>query len=91
MEIEFDEAKNEKNIRERGLSFERAREFEFQTAQVRQVQRHGESRFTAVGHLDGVLHMLCFVVREQRLRVISFRIAGRRERRDYAAEQETGE
>ena len=32
MEISFDPAKNEKNIHERGLSFERAVEFDFQGA-----------------------------------------------------------
>lgn len=32
MIIEFDPAKNLKNIRERGLSFERATDFDFETA-----------------------------------------------------------
>jgi len=34
MKIDFDPAKNEKNIRERGLSFERAAEVDFNTALV---------------------------------------------------------
>lgn len=32
MKIDFDPVKNAKNIRERGLSFERAAEFDFETA-----------------------------------------------------------
>jgi len=32
MKITFDPVKNERNIRERGLSFERAAEFDFETA-----------------------------------------------------------
>jgi len=34
MKIEFDPINNEKNIRERGLSFERAGEIDFNTALV---------------------------------------------------------
>jgi hypothetical protein len=34
MKIDFDPIKNEKNIRERGLSFERAAEVDFDTARV---------------------------------------------------------
>jgi uncharacterized DUF497 family protein len=32
LEIAFDPAKNERNIRERGLSFEQAKDFNFGTA-----------------------------------------------------------
>lgn len=32
MEIEYDKNKNERNIRERGLSFEEAEYFDFETA-----------------------------------------------------------
>jgi len=83
VDVEYDPAKNEKNIRERGLSFERAREFDFVTATSKKVFRNREERWLATGYLDGKLHVLCFVDRPLGIRVISFRRAGRRERREY--------
>jgi len=47
--ITFDPAKNERNIRERGLSFERAEEFDFSTAVFHTEVRKGEMRRVAVG------------------------------------------
>lgn len=46
MRIEFDTAKNERNIRERGLSFEQVAEFDFETALIETDDRHdyGEAR-----------------------------------------------
>jgi len=44
--------KNEKNIRERGLSFERADELDFDTASFFFLERDGEVRQLAVGYLD---------------------------------------
>lgn len=81
MHIEFDPAKNAWNIRERGLPFERAAEFDFDTSDyltdVR--QNYGERRIVAVGYLDRRLHVLCFVEIEDGIRVISFRKANFRE------------
>jgi uncharacterized DUF497 family protein len=50
IKIDFDSVKNEKNIRERGLSFERVGDFDFETAVVRQDVRkaYPESRFVAL-------------------------------------------
>lgn len=81
MEIDFDHAKNEKNIRERGLSFERAGDFDFETAKVWQDTRldYPESRFIAIGYLDHRLHVLVFCETECGIRVISFRKANKRE------------
>ena len=42
--ITYDPAKNERNIRERGLSFERAAEFDFETAVFNTETRKGEAR-----------------------------------------------
>jgi hypothetical protein len=62
VEITFDLAKDERNIRERGLSFERAVDFDFETAiRVEDTRRdYGETRFVAVGYLGNRLHVLCF-------------------------------
>lgn len=83
--ISFDPAKNASNIASRGLSFERATEFDFQTAVLTVDSRHdyGETRMTAIGKLDDVLHVLIFTMREEMLRVISFRKANKREVRWY--------
>ncbi len=83
MKIAYDPAKNERNIRERGLSFERAAEFDFDTATVWLEQRKGETRRLAAGYLGIRLHMLCFMEIEDGIRVISFRKANDREAKMY--------
>lgn len=85
MRIEFDTAKNERNIRERGLSFDEVAEFDFETALIEIDDRHdyGEARMTAIGKLNGILHVLIFTMRGEALRVISFRKANEREVRRY--------
>ncbi|MFA7243453.1 MAG: BrnT family toxin [Sulfuricellaceae bacterium] len=81
MEITCDPAKNARNNRERGLSFERAAEFDFKTAKIWQDLRnpYPESRFVAIGYLDDRLHVLIFSRAERSIRVISFRKANARE------------
>lgn len=83
--VEFAEAKNERNIRDRGLSFERAAEFEFETALFRIDDRrnYGETRIRALGMLGGRLHALVFVETMKGIRVISFRRANAREVKRY--------
>lgn len=85
VKIDFDAAKNERNIRERGLSFERVGDFDFETAVVRQDVRkaYPEPRFVALGFLDARLHVLCFATTVDGIRVISFRKANQREVKDY--------
>ncbi len=83
MKIEYDPAKNERNIRERGLSFERAGEFDFETATIWDEQRGGEMRRVAAGYLDRRLHILCYKPRAEGIRVISFRKANDREAKKY--------
>jgi uncharacterized DUF497 family protein len=83
VEISFDPSKNERNIRERGLSFERAAEFDFATAEIDPVLRNGELRYLASGFLGDRLHVLCFKQVDDGIRVISFRKANKREVRRY--------
>jgi uncharacterized protein (DUF4415 family) len=59
--ITYDSAKNERNIRERGLSFDRAADFDFGSAYFFTEIRKGEQRRVAVGYLDKRLHLLCYV------------------------------
>ncbi|GAB2472210.1 BrnT family toxin [Comamonas humi] len=85
MNIEFDPAKNERNIAERGLSFERAADFDFNSAIVEVDGRkaYPEVRYVAAGMLDQRLHMLCFTPINDGIRVISFRKANSREIKAY--------
>ncbi len=89
MNITDDPAKNERNVRERGLSFERAADFDFQTAifWVDARRDYGEVRRLALGYLGDRLHVLCFTEIAGGIRVISFRRANAREARRYEQEQ----
>jgi len=87
--ISFDTQKNERNLRERGLSFEDVAHFNFQTALVHTDERreYGEVRYVAVGLLHDRLHVLCFTEEADGIRVISFRRANDREVKRYASSQ----
>jgi uncharacterized protein len=83
--ITFDPSKNERNIRERGLSFEQVRDFDFETALIEvDVRReYGETRLVALGVLHNRVHVLCFTETPKGIRVISFRKANDREAARY--------
>ena len=85
MEITYDPAKNARNIQERGLSFDRAIDFDFHTALYRVDDRreYGEARIRAMGALDRRLHALVFGEQAAGIRLISFRKANRREIKGY--------
>ncbi len=75
MDISFDPAKNARNIALRGISFERAVDFDWSLALLFEDLRwnYGEPRYRALGPLAGRLHMLVFTPREGRTHVISLR------------------
>ncbi|WP_250483282.1 MULTISPECIES: BrnT family toxin [unclassified Caballeronia] len=81
MDITYDDNKSARNVRERGLSFDRAREFDFTSALVAIDDRrpYGEVRYVALGYLDKRLHVMCFTETQTGIRVISFRKANERE------------
>jgi hypothetical protein len=87
MGITYDPAKNERNIRQRGLSFDRASDFDFQTALIADYSRNGEERRVAVGYLDKRLHLLCYIPNPNGIRVISFRKTNKREAKLYGKPQ----
>ena len=87
MAITYDPAKNERNIRERGLSFERAADFDFSTAVFHTEVCNGEIRRIAVGYLDKRLHLLCYIPKPDGIRVISFRRTNKREAKRYGKAQ----
>jgi uncharacterized protein len=88
MKIDFDPKKSEKNIRERGLSFERAAEFDWEMAIYIEDDRkqYPEQRFVAMGYLGARLHVICFSPIDQGVRIISFRKANLREVKRYEKE-----
>jgi len=86
--ISYDPAKNEENIRSRGLSFDSAADFDFEGA-VDDRRDYGETRYIAIGMLGDRLHVLCFAETEDGIRVISFRKANAREVKRYAKAQAT--
>lgn len=87
MAILYDPAKNDRNIRERGLPFDRAEDFDFATAHYFTEIRNGEIRRVAVGYLDKRLHLLCYIPKPDGIRVISFRKVNAREAKKYGKAQ----
>jgi len=84
--ISYDPAKNERNVRQRGLSFDSAADFDLENALIVIDERrpYGETRFIALGMLGARLHVLCFSETTDGIRVISFRKANAREVNRYA-------
>jgi uncharacterized DUF497 family protein len=85
VEIEYDAAKNERNVVLRGLSFDMVNEFDFSTALSAEQIREGQSqqRWVAIGFIDERLHVLVYTFRGSALRVISLRKANKREVKRY--------
>jgi uncharacterized DUF497 family protein len=71
LKVTFDHTKNTKNIELRGLSFERAADFEFATAWIVVDDRknYGETRYRAIGFFDKRLHALVFTETQSGIRV----------------------
>jgi uncharacterized DUF497 family protein len=90
MRLTFDPAKNARNIAERGLSFERVSELDWETAVSQEDTRkdYGETRIQVLAFLGNRLHAAVITIRGEALHVISFRKANRKEVKWY--EQERG-
>ncbi len=89
MEIEFDPEKSAKNAKERGLPFELTAELDWDMALGIEDKRrdYGEARFLTFAPMNGRLHVVCYVIRGEKRRIISFRKANRREETFYAEEK----
>jgi uncharacterized DUF497 family protein len=86
VKIEFDPAKNEWNIRERGLSLEDVIHLDWSNAILMTDQRkdYAESRTRALlRDKSGLLYQVTFTMRGNVMRVISFRRAHEKERKYY--------
>ena len=86
MKFEWDEAKNLKNITKHHLSFERAVTiFAGLVLSTEDTRKHyGEMRYQVIGKtVDGVITLVVHTNRKGVTRIISARIANKRERRIY--------
>jgi uncharacterized protein len=88
MDISFDSAKSERNLLARGISFELAAGFEWDSALIVEDIRkdYGERRFQALGLIGDRLHVMVFTLRGNRAHVISLRKANKREVKRYEAQ-----
>lgn len=88
MNLSFDAAKSERNLATRGISFENAGEFAWNSALIVEDLRrpYGEQRYQALGLIGNRLHMLVFTPRERKAHVISLRKANKREIKRYEAQ-----
>jgi uncharacterized protein len=87
MSIEFDPAKRERTLLERGLDFARAHEV-FEGVHVTFVDErfdYGETRFNSLGWLDDRLVVIAWTPRGEARRVISMRKANEREQVRFSA------
>lgn len=87
-EFEWDDDKLARNLAERGIHFSEAAGIDWSTAQTFIDDRidYGEERFITRGLIGARLHILVYVLRGDRMRIISLRKANARERRNYARE-----
>ncbi len=87
MKFSWDDAKSDRNLRERGLSFEAAvAMFDGKVLAWEDLRRdYGERRMRAVGQGAGGLLHCVYTDRDEVRRIISLRAANRRERDAYGA------
>lgn len=86
MPFEWDEVKNQVNIRKHGVSFETAKRI-FEGPRVTRIDRrkdYGEDHYTSIGQVEPVaLIVVAHTNRNGRIRLISARPASRKERQAY--------
>jgi uncharacterized DUF497 family protein len=86
MRLSYDPAKSELNKAKRGLAFDLAEEFDWDSAMIVEDRRrdYEERRYQALGSFGEHLYMLVFTPRGGAVHVISLRRANHRERTRYA-------
>ncbi len=90
MQIEYDPKKNQRNIKNRDLSFDLVKQFEWESAVVWEDDRvdYGEIRYCTLGYIGVRLYHVAFTIaftyRVEKVRVISLRKANKREVENYA-------
>jgi uncharacterized protein len=87
MPFEWDDEKNRHNIAKHGIDFEDVPPlFAAPEVLVTEDRRkdYGEARYVLIGLRRGACWHVTFTRRGERIRLISARLANKRERRDYA-------
>ena len=84
IKYEWDEAKSRSNIERGRVGFEAILDFEWETARTAPSDRHGESRWIATGYIGGRLYRVVYTERGDRTRIISLRVASRKEEQGHA-------
>ena len=93
MEFEWDPAKAASNLVKHGISFVAAmRVFEDPTAAIIRDHRDygGETRYQAIGAVEGVILFVSYTLRGGVHRIINARRASRRERTAYSLQAQSG-
>ena len=88
--FEWDEAKNQRNIEKHKMSFRLASLiFNNENLFIKQDTRfdYGEDRYVAIGEIKAILTIITvvFTKRNQKIRIISARIASKKEKNSYYA------
>lgn len=86
MEFEWDDNKNQINIEKHGIDFNDAkRVFEDLQRQSSEDNRknYGENRFITIGKISSVVIVLVYTHKDNIIRIISARLANRKEREKY--------
>lgn len=86
MSYEWDVAKNEANVVAGRPDFAVIEEFDWETAVVIPSPRTGETRWAALGLVGNRLYHVVFTERGDVTRIISLRLASRKERDRYVGE-----
>jgi uncharacterized protein len=81
MKMTYNPSKNRRNIKERGIGFDQARELLGAPHALRADTRrdYGEQRFVAYGLIRGRMYVCVYTLRGDAYRIISLRKANRRE------------
>jgi uncharacterized protein len=89
VEFEWDEAKQARTLRERGVGFDDAAQiFEGPVIIWQDTRRnYGEDRFRAVGESEGDILHVVFTLRGDRVRIISVRRANRKETKAWQSSE----
>ena len=90
MLLEFNEAKSAKNLKDRGIGFERF-DIDAETAvSVEDLRKnYGERRLRVPGFVDGLSHAAVVTPRGEKIGVISLRRTNQREEGRYAKERQS--
>lgn len=87
LEFEWDNQKAKLNLQKHGINFEEAKTvFQDPVAYILDDEWHsvGEKREIIIGHdTNNFLLLVCFTERNNKIRIISARLATKKERQDY--------